>query len=366
MSLIIFILLLVALILVHEFGHFAAAKLFGIRVDEFGIFFPPRLLAFKKGETEYSLNALPFGGFVKIFGENAAEGKDNPRSFAHKPRMVQAAVVVAGIVMNLVFAWLILSAGYLVGLPTAVEHAGFGVVRDAKVEIVGVVPGSPAQVAGVAGGDTIVVAHAAGETLDTRTLNTSEQAQAVHTFLTSHQNDPITLTIMHNKQQEQVSLEAKEGVIVGRKALGVELSDVGVLQLPPHLALLQGAMLAWDMTRSTAQGLGVFFATVVRGVADWSGIAGPIGIATLGTQAVNEGFAAAVTLTALISINLALINVIPIPGLDGGRLLFIAIEGVLRRPISPRLSVGLTVAGFAFLIGLMVLVSYHDITKLIG
>src|SRR3989344_9278 len=118
MSILIFILILVALILVHEFGHFVVAKLFKIKVEEFGIFFPPRLFKIKKGETTYSLNALPFGGFVKIFGENYNEHANEPRSFASKPRYVQAAVLVAGVAMNLVFAWLALSAGYMSGLPT--------------------------------------------------------------------------------------------------------------------------------------------------------------------------------------------------------------------------------------------------------
>ena len=128
MDLIVFILILAALILAHEFGHFSVAKLFGIKVEEFGIGFPPRLLKIKKGETLYSLNLLFFGGFVKIYGEDANEGATDPRSFAHKPRLVQAAVIVAGVVMNLLFAWLALSVGYMVGLPTSAEHEGFGTV----------------------------------------------------------------------------------------------------------------------------------------------------------------------------------------------------------------------------------------------
>src|SRR3990167_8529155 len=110
-----FILILIALILVHEFGHFIVAKAFRIRVQEFGIFFPPRLFAKRFGETEYSFNSLPLGGFVRIFGENANEAADNPRSFANKPRLVQAAVVVAGVLFNILFAWLAFSAGYMAG-----------------------------------------------------------------------------------------------------------------------------------------------------------------------------------------------------------------------------------------------------------
>src|SRR3989344_6767102 len=143
MTIFIFIVLLVLLILVHELGHFSVAKLFKIRVDEFGVFFPPRIAAIKRGETEYSINWLPFGGFVKIFGENFDEGKHNPRSFISKSRPVQAAVLIAGIGFNLLFAWLLLSAGYFYGLPTPLSYTGFGTVENQKVTLVSILPGSP-------------------------------------------------------------------------------------------------------------------------------------------------------------------------------------------------------------------------------
>ncbi|MDO8548152.1 MAG: site-2 protease family protein, partial [bacterium] len=155
MTLFFFILILVLLILVHEFGHFVVAKFFGIKVHEFGIFFPPRIFSKKFGETEYSLNWLPFGGFVKIFGENYDEGKDDPsrqgaaeadpRSFVNKSRWQQAAVILAGIVFNLLFAWLALTVGYMVGLPTSAEHRGFGLVQGATPTVIAVLPDSPAQ-----------------------------------------------------------------------------------------------------------------------------------------------------------------------------------------------------------------------------
>jgi regulator of sigma E protease len=366
MSFVIFILLLIVLILVHEFGHFACAKLFGIKVEEFGIFFPPRLFAWKFGETEYSVNSIPMGGFVRIFGENDHEGVKAPRSFASKSRFVQAAVVVAGIVMNLAFAWLILSFGYMVGLPTAVDHEGFGIVQNQKVTIVGILPNSPAQGANITPGDNVIVVQAGGETMDTRILNTNHQADAVRNFIKTHQEDALTVTLENAGAQRNISLQAVSGLVSDRKALGVELEDVGVLQLPLHLALLQGAILTKNFTVLTATGLSGFFIDMVHGALNWNGIAGPIGIVSLGSHIVSQGFASAVELVATISISLALFNVIPIPGLDGGRLLFIAIEGIRGKALSKRLSLGLTVVGFALLITLMLVVSYHDIARLIG
>ena len=366
MSIFIFILILVALILVHEFGHFIVAKLSKIKVEEFGIFFPPQLFSLKKGETIYSFNSLPMGGFVRIFGENHNEHAGDPRSFASKPRVVQAAVVVAGVLMNLVFAWFAFSAGYLSGLPTSAHHEGQGQVRDAEVTIVGVVPGSPAAVVGLEPNDTIQALESGTAALRVETLSTNQQAQAVQNFIADHQDESLVLTVLRAGEERVFLARAEEGVVEGRKALGIQLDDVGVLQLPAHLALVEGAGLTYRMTIATAQGLAGFFSSIARGVADLGSVAGPIGIVNLGAGAVEGGFAAAATLTAIISINLAIINLIPIPGLDGGRLLIIGIEGLLRRPVSRKLTLGLTVVGFALLITLMIVVSINDIARLVG
>lgn len=360
MTFFIFILLLILLILVHELGHFSMAKLFGIRVDEFGIFFPPRIAGIKWGETLYSLNWLPFGGFVKIFGENANEGAADPRSFARASRLTQAAVVAAGIVGNLLFAWLALSVGYMVGMPSSVDHQGFGEVRDARTLIVNVLPDSPAQKAGLMPEDRVQAV-----TTGTAALPSGADSGQVRAFIAAHQDESIVLTVLRGGEEKSFLARPAAGIIAEHKALGVELDDVGTLRLPPHLALAQGALLTKQMTVSIAEGLGGFLRQIFTGTANFSGVAGPIGIVGLGASAVHEGFAATVILTSLISINLALINLLPVPGLDGGRLLFIAIEAVIRRPISERLSLGLTVAGFALLITLMLVISYHDVIRLV-
>jgi regulator of sigma E protease len=157
MSVIIFIIALAILILVHEFGHFIVAKKSGIRVDEFGLGFPPKIWGKKYGETEYTLNAIPFGGFVKIFGEDptvedetgAITAANKHRSMYYKPKWIQALVLVAGIAMNLLFAWFLISVGYAVGLPSPVEHSGFGTVENAHVVVIETLAKSPADVAGL-------------------------------------------------------------------------------------------------------------------------------------------------------------------------------------------------------------------------
>ncbi len=366
MTLLLFLLILVLLILVHEFGHFIVAKAFGIRVDEFGIFFPPRLFARRWGETVYSLNALPFGGFVKIFGETessfakATEDGQNLRSFARKPRLVQASVIVAGIFFNLLFAWLALSAGYMVGIPTSVQHLGVGTVQGAHTTITAVLPNSPAEKAGVIAGDQVQAARTA-----TAELAVGANADALQQFIFAYQDESVVLSVLRSGEAKTFLAKPVAGIAPGHKAIGIELDDVGVLQLPPHLALVEGAILGWQMTVAIGGGLWGLVSQIFHGGANLAGVAGPIGIAGIGATAVSQGFVATILLTALISINLAIINVLPIPGLDGGRLLFIAIEAIIRRPISERLATRLTIVSFALLATLMLVVSYHDILRLV-
>ncbi|MBX4192409.1 site-2 protease family protein, partial [Candidatus Parcubacteria bacterium] len=191
-------------------------------------------------------------------------------------------------------------------------------------------------------------------------------AEEATNFIIEHQDESLVLTVLRDGEEKSFIARAKEGIVPGRKAIGLQLGDVGTLQLPPHLALVQGGYLTYEMTIATAQGLVGFFGNIVNGHADFSSVSGPIGIVAFGGTFVQKGFVAIVLITASISIALAIFNVIPIPGLDGGKLLFIIVEGIIRRPISPRLATGLTVAGFVLLISLMLVVSYHDIAKLVG
>ena len=365
MSIVLFIFILVALILVHELGHFFAAKWSGVKVDEFGIGFPPKLGSVKYGETEYTINLLPFGGFVRIFGENSATeegtGQKPEKSFANKPRVVQAAIIVAGVLMNLVFAWLLLSIGYMVGLPASSDHAGLGEGSDIKTVIVEVLPRSPAEAAGLLAGDTLT-GIGAGED----SVLGGDGAEALRNFIAAHATEELSLEVVRGG--EMFSLEATPalGLAEDRPVLGVSLDDIGVLKLLPHEALIEGASLTANLTVRTAEGLYAFFAGILTGAADFSSIAGPVGLVGIVGEASEFGITALITLTAIISINLALINLIPFPALDGGRIVLIGIEAIRRKSISSRFIGLFNMLGFTLLILLMVVVTYHDIARLIG
>lgn len=364
MSVLLFIVILLGLILVHEFGHFVVAKLFKIRVDEFGVGFPPKLFGFRRGETEYTVNALPFGGFVRIFGEDTTQVADSepdaPRSFARKPKWVQALVLVAGVFMNVVAAWLILSLGYSVGLPAATSDYGLGEVTDSHVTVLGVAPGSPAEASGLIAGERIVRVEApTGAFVEEDAL-----ADDVRHFIGQHGKDVLTLTLARGEHERKVAMQPVEGIVEGKAALGVMLEDVGVRRLPLHLALIEGAVLTGKLTRDTAVGLWGFLKGIFIGEADFSSVAGPVGIVGVVGEASEFGFVTVLMLAAIISINLAIINLIPFPALDGGRLLMVGIEAVVRRPIPPHVFMWLNGLGFALLILLMVVVTYNDIIKL--
>ena len=367
MSILIFFIVLFVLILVHEFGHFIAAKKFGIRVDEFGIGFPPKAVGKKFGETEYTLNWLPIGGFVRIFGENPNEesltGPDSARSFVHKPKWQQAVVLVAGVTFNVLFAWLLFVGAFMIGMPTAIDESEMEKVSDPKLLILQVIPDSPAEEAGLKGSDQILgLRNEAGEEIIGLT------PESVSTFISEHGEQKLTFTVERAQEDYEIVLVPETGVIEEdpeRAAAGFTMSLAGILVLPPHEALIQGTKTTYDMLLTTAQGIGGFFYQAFTFQADLSQVAGPVGIVGLVGDASALGFAYLVTFTAFISLNLAVINMLPFPALDGGRLLFVVIEKIKGSPIRPQIANTVNLVGFVILILLMVVVTYSDIMKLL-
>jgi regulator of sigma E protease len=366
MSVIIFLIILAILILVHEFGHFIVAKKSGIKVDEFGLGFPPKLYAKKYGETTYTLNAIPFGGFVRIFGEDphAEEIKeeDKPRSFYYKSKWIQAAVLVAGVTMNLIFAWLLVSLGYVIGLPSSKDYVGYGKVENVHLVVTDVLPNSPAQKAGLSSGDVLTFVSSGKKSLTEEKLTPENTQDVIGTAPT----DNVEIKYTRGKGKEvTVFIKPELNKDINRKIIGISMDEIGTLRIPLHLALIEGFKTTVNIIKSTSAGIYHFLWDSVRLKSDLSQVSGPIGIANVVGQARALGFVYLLTVTALISINLAIINLLPLPALDGGRLLFVLIEAIIRRPISPKVVRWTNYVGFALLMILMVVVTSHDILKLL-
>jgi len=364
MSILIFALILFSLVLVHEFGHFIVAKKTGMRVDEFGIGFPPRLFGIKKDETLYSINALPIGGFVRIFGEDASEsgeGTDSySRAFAHKPRWAQALVLIAGITANILFAWVLFSTALAIGTDTLVspEEAG----PTAELTVVGTIPDSPAARAGIPDGAVITGLSVDGE------FTTPHFFEEFRSVVLSAGGSDVTVTYRFRGDEMSTTLEALSGVTSEdstQPAIGVLLGLMEKQSLPLHQALYEGASMTVFGLRDITIGIGTLIRDAVFLNADLTQVAGPVGIVGLVGEASAFGITTLLMFTAFISLNLAIINLLPFPALDGGRLLFVLIETVTRKTIRPQIAYYVNATGFLLLIVLMVAITFNDIARLV-
>ncbi len=366
MSILIFIAVIIVLIIVHELGHFVVAKLSGMRVDEFGLGFPPRaMIIAKKGETLYTLNWLPFGGFVKIYGEDGKvpDTVPDPRAFSARPRILQALVLVAGVAMNLLFAYVLITGALIVGTPRALLDNELAGARNKELIVANVLPGSPAALAGLLPGDSIIGASDA-----IRQWN-SIDPKGFSEFVALSGGTSIELRLKSANDERIITATPAIGIVASdptRYALGVEVATVGVIPLSLDLAIVEGAHLTWGTIKLTAGGLWNFFYGVFTLSADLTHVAGPVGIAGIVGSASLQGIGYLLSIMAIISINLALINLIPVPALDGGRLLFVIIESIIRKPIKPSIASAVNAVGFMFLILLMLVVTANDIFRIVG
>ena len=365
MSFILFIIVLGALIFVHELGHFLVAKKCGMRVDEFGLGFPPRVFGKKIGETTYSINWIPFGGFVKIFGENPAVNPeaeplptDETRNFGKKNRGWQAAVLVAGVTFNIIFAWLLIAVSFVSGFPAPVGYYQNVSVENPRLILTQVLTDSPAAKAGLQVGDAIVSITAAADSI----LNLT--AESVSDFMNQHEGQEVSIVYERSDIRSEVKLTPITGIASGRAAVGVGLDLIGTVELPFFRALWESAKTTGILLVEITRGLGKFFYNAFTFRADFSEVTGPVGIVNLVGAAARLGLANLLGFTAFISLNLAVINLLPIPALDGGRLVFVAIEAIRRRPLNPKIVNYLNGAGFALLLILMLVITYKDVIKL--
>ncbi|MBU0660671.1 RIP metalloprotease RseP [Patescibacteria group bacterium] len=387
-TIILFIAVLSVIVFVHEFGHFIAARKTGMKVYEFAIGFPPFIYGFyrdpktnkicwvkkKKGgagvmdagsgeekqyvypNTVYSINALPLGGFCQIKGQDG-NLSDEPDSFGHQKAWKRAIVVSAGVIMNIVLAAVLLGFGFMIGLPTdmsTVEDPQAIVVEEPAVVIQQVEDGSPAATAGLAFGDTILSLN--GEAV--------EDTKELIAYIAD--NGAKELTIEYIREGETQTVNATPEVLGSLEAprLGVMLVDAAVVRYPWYIAMWKGLVAAIVGLMNIFIG----FFMIIKGLMSGQGmvmdVSGPVGIATMVGQSARLGIHYLINVTAMISLSLAAINILPIPALDGGHLFIIIIEGIIGKKLPQKYVQRAHLFGFILLFGLLILVSIRDVIHL--
>lgn len=342
------IIVLGILIFVHELGHFIFAKLFGVGVEKFSLGFGPKLIGRKVGETEYLISAFPLGGYVKMVGEGS-EGEltdeEKARSFAGKTPLRRIGIVVAGPGFNLIFAWLLFIVVFMVGVPSATTKVG-EVVKD-----------KPAARAGMAAGDVITAVN--GKKVDRWEEMAAEIAAA---------KGP-SLVVEVRRGTETKTFSVSPEMRTGKNLLGETVTSpvIGVVaagetvidRYPPGEAFFRGSVQTWNVIELTVLSL----VKIVERAIPLDTIGGPIMIAKMAGQQAEAGGVSFLAFMALLSVNLGVLNLLPIPILDGGHLVFYLWELVFRRPVSMRAREIAQQVGLALLIGLMVLAFYNDIAR---
>ncbi len=382
LTIIIFLLVLSLLVFVHEFGHFYTARKLGVKAEEFGLGFPPRIFGFYRdkykkwrlvrgnksleelnkdeekapADTVYSLNWVFFGGFVKIKGENG-DGKNDKDSFANKPAWKKASILVAGVFMNVVLAWLLFSIGFMIGMPGDVEMAGKRAkISQPQVMISSVLKDSPADKAELRMGDLVLM-------VEDKKIESSEELQNIM----ADRADLETRVLVGNIEEEK----DKEIIIVpeynedlNRATIGVAIFDTGTIKYNFFDAIWQGARNTWDYLRLIVLAFYNLFADLIVGESVEGQVGGPVAIAQYTGEVARFGFVYLLQFIALLSLNLAIINILPIPALDGGRLLFLGIEKIKGKPMKQEIEGMIHTVFFFALIALIIFVTYRDIINL--
>lgn len=358
-TILLFLVILTVLVIIHELGHFLVARRFGIKVEEFGFGFPPKVWGKKRGETEYTINALPIGGFVKLYGEDEAGmgkvnakskkiTKDLDRAFFSKPIWQRALVVVAGVVMNFLLAVVI--AVFLMSTSGMPNSSGDVVISEVSKN-------SPAQSAGFQPGDRVV------EFNGTK-INSIQQLSS----LTSENlGKEVKIEVERNGSRENISVTPRVKTTENQGPIGVALNQEVIKQYPFPQSIPMGFVQAANDSVLIVYGVADLFVNIVSKLTVPEGVAGPIGMAQLTGEVAELGGAKAVLyLMYMLSLSLAVLNILPIPALDGGRLFFIIIEFVTRRKVNPKYEAYAHMVGIIVLLGFIALLSYKDILRLVS
>ncbi len=365
---IIFVIILGVLIFVHELGHFLIARRNGIRVEEFGFGFPPRILGFYKNNatgkaeivrgnktvdavnTVYSVNLIPLGGFVRIKGEDGL-GENEKDSFASCGAWVKIKILASGVLMNFVLAWALFSLTFMIGSPEAIEAAGGS--PDSKIQVSEVLPDAPAEIMGLRAGDEIIK---------------NDQFQSVEDlqkYIQEHKGFELVLQVRRGKQILELKGTPRTSFPEGQGPLGIRLVETRIVSYPWYEAIWKGLLEVFSLIVVMLAALFGIIKNLIYGREALVEVAGPVGIAVMTKQFATLGLVYLLRFTALLSVNLGIINSFPFPALDGGRILFVIIGKIKGSPIARRTEQAFNTVGFILLIMLMIYITFRDVDKII-
>ena len=351
---------LIGLITLHELGHFLLARRFGVRVEEFGIFLPPRLWGKKIGETVYSINLIPAGAFVKLSGEDSNENND-PRSFGSKPIWQRALIIAAGVISFWMVAVIIYSFVFMSGAVEQVEDDD--PAANAIVQILSVSKDTPAAAAGLQMGD--VIKSVALKSDPGQSLKTDKVSQ-VQDFASEHKGQEMKMEITRAGRDVEVFVTPRANPPAGEGPMGIALMRVAQKTYVWWQAIGNGFIATWNMTIGVFDGWGQIIGRLAshQGLPPGAQMVGPVGIMDLMTKQAEMGISYYLQFVAMISVYLAVFNALPIPALDGGRLMFLLIEAVRRKPVSEKIEQSLTMFFFVALMLFAVIITVQDVRRL--
>ena len=347
---------IIVLAALHELGHFFVAKKCGVKVEEFGIGYPPRIFGKKIGETLYSINLLPLGAFVKMEGEE--DKVNNLNSFSKQSIKNKILITSGGVVSFWLIAIIIFSFIFYLGYGTIIDDNDYPNLSDFKVRILEISELSPAEESGLKMGDTIKKISIGEEYISP--LKISE----VQSFVNTHLGERADILIERNNEVIERSLIIRGSFPEDEGAIGIALIRTAVEKYPWYLAISQGITRTWDGTVMILDGYASMINNFFRGIPSEGGMVGPIGVFQMVAQSQEFGTIYFLSFIALISINLAVFNSLPIPLVDGGRVFFLAIEWIRKRPISQKVQERIDFTSLVFLGILIVWVMVKDIINL--
>jgi len=394
-TILIFGLILGVLIFVHELGHFLTAKKNGITSHEFGFGFPPRIFGMVKDEktgkwrkvwgnkeyygnnTLYSVNWIPLGGFVRIKGENPVNEDDaemdklseedkayvkmstEPDSFAVQSKWVRFKVLVAGVTMNFLLAWVLIAIVLMIGAPEpkSDDLDQSKVVANIGVQIVEVEAESPADKIGLKIGDSVDQVCSGGECIKITT------ADGLRDTILKRQGEEVEVHVTRGKEMVVVSGVPRTDIEDGQGALGISMMETVTVRYPWYEAIWEGLMRVIGLTVMILSAFWMMLTNLISGQGVSAEVAGPVGIAMMTQQMRDLGFVYLLQFAAILSVNLGIINILPIPALDGGRILFLIIEAIKGKPVNQKVENIMHTVFFVALIGLMVLITVRDVLK---